>query len=146
MLTTLLTSRAVLVHGYDGYACPEHEHRRLSPAQAPGQRLRHVDAGAEPHAPRDWSRAAAMNMVEFEAAIAASLTERVWERHVEELAAALGYRSYHTHDSRRSAAGFPDLVLLRPPRPPIYAELKTERGKVSPAQQEWILELQAAGC
>lgn len=82
----------------------------------------------------------------FEAAICKSMTERVWERHVEELAAALGYRFYHTRDSRRSVAGFPDLVLIRPPRPPIYAELKTERGKVSPAQQEWIWDLQSGGC
>lgn len=87
-----------------------------------------------------------MMTAEFQAAVCASLSERVWQRHVEALAAALGYRLYHTHDSRRSAAGFPDLVLLKPPRPPIYAELKTERGRVSPAQQEWISDLQEAGC
>jgi ribosomal protein L37E len=48
-----------------------------------------------------------------------------------------GWRAYHTHDSRRSAAGFPDLVLVRPPRV-IFAELKTRTGRASPAQLDWL--------
>jgi hypothetical protein len=50
------------------------------------------------------------------------------------------HRAYHTHDSRRSQAGFPDLVLVRPPRL-IFAELKTAKGRVSPAQGEWLEDL-----
>jgi VRR-NUC domain len=37
-------------------------------------------------------------------------------------------------------AGFPDLVLVRPPRV-IFAELKTEDGKLDPLQQLWIDKL-----
>ena len=34
-------------------------------------------------------------------------------------------------------AGWPDLVLVRPPRI-IFAELKNDRGEVRPAQLEWL--------
>lgn len=37
-------------------------------------------------------------------------------------------------------AGFPDLVLIRPPEL-IIAELKSEKGTLSPAQREWVGEL-----
>lgn len=43
---------------------------------------------------------------------------------------------YHTHDSRHSAAGFPDLVLIRPPRM-IFAELKSEQGTTTREQSRY---------
>lgn len=51
-----------------------------------------------------------------------------------------GWLVYHTHDSRRSPEGFPDLVLVRGPRL-VVAELKSETGVLSPAQKEWISAL-----
>jgi hypothetical protein len=33
--------------------------------------------------------------------------------------------------------GFPDLVLVRPPRV-MFVELKSERGRASPSQREWL--------
>lgn len=56
-----------------------------------------------------------------------------------------GWLAYHTHDSRRSQAGFPDLVLVHQQLGVVYAELKSEKGKVSPAQQHWLLSLTLAG-
>lgn len=54
--------------------------------------------------------------------------------------------AYHTHDSRRSAPGFPDLVLVNPRTGRVlYRELKTNKGRVSPAQQDWLDGLAAAG-
>jgi hypothetical protein len=51
-----------------------------------------------------------------------------------------GWWAYHTHDSRRSESGFPDLVLVRKGRL-IFAELKSAIGKASQAQAAWLTEL-----
>ena len=64
----------------------------------------------------------------------ARLTEAQWQQTIVEAAQLHGWWLYHTHDSRRRARGFPDLVLIRPPRI-IFAELKTERGRMTPEQQ-----------
>ena len=69
-------------------------------------------------------------------------TERQFMADVIRLAEVLGWRTYHTHDSRRSAPGFPDLVLVRRPRV-IFAELKAQRGRLTPHQLDWFAELRA---
>ena len=61
-----------------------------------------------------------------------------------ELARMLGWRTYHTFDSRRSTVGFPDLVLVRGKRL-LFAELKSEKGKTRPEQREWLCALTRAG-
>ena len=53
------------------------------------------------------------------------------------------WRVYHTFDSRRSAAGFPDLVLVRDLV--IFAELKRVGEKPRPSQVEWLSDLAEAG-
>lgn len=55
-------------------------------------------------------------------------------------AGLLGWRTYHTLDSRGSAAGFPDLVLVRRDRL-VMAEVKREKGRVTAAQQGWLDDL-----
>lgn len=55
---------------------------------------------------------------------------------VRELAARFGWQFYFTWSSRFSPKGFPDTALCRPPRL-ILAELKSEKGKVTPEQQTW---------
>lgn len=65
------------------------------------------------------------------------VSEKAWQAKVVETARWRGWLAYHTHDSRRSAAGFPDLVLVRGDRL-IFAELKTDAGKVTPAQNAWL--------
>jgi hypothetical protein len=63
-------------------------------------------------------------------------TEAQFERAIVEYAELQGWLSYHTYDSRRSGEGFPDRVFVRGPRL-IFAELKSEKGRVSRAQQKW---------
>jgi hypothetical protein len=52
--------------------------------------------------------------------------ESSFQTRVLKLARLLGWQlQYHTHDSFRSASGFPDLVLVKPPRC-LFAELKAD--------------------
>lgn len=66
-----------------------------------------------------------------------AVTEREFLRMVAELARLLGWRVYHPWLSIRSERGWPDVALCRPPRL-ILAELKTDRGRVTPSQAEWL--------
>jgi hypothetical protein len=68
------------------------------------------------------------------------ISERDLAGYVRDVAKALGWRRYHTWLSKNSPAGFPDEVLLRPPRL-IFAELKSERGKLRAEQEAWLAEL-----
>jgi len=72
----------------------------------------------------------------------ATISERDLTSFVRDVARAFGWRRYHTFLSKHSPAGFPDEVLLRPPRL-IFAELKSERGKFKPEQLEWLSDLRA---
>ena len=72
------------------------------------------------------------------------LGERAFQEAVLQLARLHGWLAYHTHDSRRSQAGFPDLVLVRGQRV-VFAELKSAKGRVRPAQRVWLDRLEAAG-
>ncbi len=71
-----------------------------------------------------------------------ALSERAFQRQVVEFAELMGWRTYHTYDSRRSNAGFPDLVLVRPPRV-VFVELKRERGRATRDQDLWAALLRA---
>lgn len=69
--------------------------------------------------------------------------EKDFQQNVIDLARLAGWLHYHTFDSRRSAPGFPDLVLARGRRV-IFAELKSERGTLTPEQERWLEALRAA--
>lgn len=66
--------------------------------------------------------------------------EKDFQQQVIDLAQIAGWLHYHTYDSRRSPAGYPDLSLVRNGRL-IYAELKSESGSPSDEQQKWLDEL-----
>jgi hypothetical protein len=59
---------------------------------------------------------------------------------IRQLAKPYGWLAYHTHDSRHSEAGFPDLVLTNGVNL-IMAELKTNTGKLTKDQATWIAML-----
>ena len=68
------------------------------------------------------------------------VSETAFQNQVVEQAGWLGWRHYHTFDSRRSPAGFPDLVLVRNGRL-VLAELKAAGGRMTPAQTDWYADL-----
>lgn len=71
------------------------------------------------------------------------VTERHLQDTIVEVARYTGWYVHHHYDSRRSEPGWPDLVLLKPPRA-LFVELKTETGKLR-ADQARVLEL-LQGC
>lgn len=72
------------------------------------------------------------------------MAERDWQQQIVDAATRFGWRHYHTHDSRRSTAGFPDLVLVRPPDL-LFVEVKTDAGRVTGAQKDWLADLDRVG-
>lgn len=65
------------------------------------------------------------------------LTEKQFQSQIVQLAKLFGWMVYHTHDSRRSEPGFPDLILLRRDQF-IVAELKVGKNKPTPDQHRWL--------
>jgi len=72
------------------------------------------------------------------------VTEKAFQAQVMQLAKICGWWCYHTFDSRRSQPGFPDLVLIRAPKI-VFAELKSEKGKVSQDQELVLAQLELSG-
>jgi len=68
------------------------------------------------------------------------ITEQDFQRWIVNCAIVLGWSHYHTWNSFHSQAGFPDLVLIRPPRI-IFAEVKNATGKVTVTQDIWLTQL-----
>jgi hypothetical protein len=67
-------------------------------------------------------------------------TERQLLDFVTSYARAHHWLAYHTHRSDHSPAGFPDLCMVRGRRI-VFAELKREKGKTTPAQDQWLKAL-----
>ncbi len=73
-----------------------------------------------------------------------TMREQEFQVFVVTLAKQLGWYVYHTHDSRGSEAGFPDLTLVRGTQL-VFAELKRESGRVTPAQRRVHVLFEGAG-
>lgn len=72
------------------------------------------------------------------------MTEREFSQSIVDAARTLGWRVYRTWTSLHSPKGFPDLCMVRRGRI-LFAELKTDTGKVTPDQQAWLDDLRAVG-
>jgi hypothetical protein len=70
--------------------------------------------------------------------------ERHLQAGLEQHLRVCGWRYYHTHDSSRSVAGFPDIVALRGSRI-LVAELKGPKTRVTAEQRAWLAAFEVAG-
>ena len=83
-------------------------------------------------------------------ALLLNLTEAQFQTRIIDRARALGWWVHHDRPARKGDgswstpiqgdAGFPDLVLVRMGRV-IFAEIKTEKGRLRLEQREWLTEL-----
>ena len=86
------------------------------------------------------------DIVSVDSLPAAKLSEKEFQAQVVAAAETLGWEWYHTQNSRRSKPGFPDLVLVHTERKEtLYVELKTDVGRLTPAQVYWGDVLRDAG-
>jgi len=73
------------------------------------------------------------------------ISEKVFQEQVRKAALLNGYLYYHTFNAYHSPEGFPDCVLVHPKKKRvIFCELKSEVGKLTPKQAEWISALETA--
>lgn len=83
----------------------------------------------------------------YRAFVAWTTLEEDFQNQVLALAGPLGWElTYHTHDSRRSNGGFPDLVMASERRGRVvFLELKAEGEKPPADQIRWAETLTACG-
>jgi hypothetical protein len=87
-----------------------------------------------------------VNIDEYRLMIAKDMSEATLQTKCEQVARELGWLFYHTHDSRRSQAGFPDCVFLHPTSGRLVVrELKTMKGTASAEQKKWLAAFEVAG-
>lgn len=65
------------------------------------------------------------------------LAEEELLRFVRWTAKQYGWLVYHTHDSRGSEPGFPDIVATNGEQL-LFSELKSNKGKLTMEQQQWL--------
>ncbi|GAB3166706.1 hypothetical protein GCM10027059_26080 [Myceligenerans halotolerans] len=89
---------------------------------------------------------ALVTAAEFRAQVARDMSEDTLLANVRKLARELRLLVYHTHDSRKSERGWPDVVLASADRGLLLVrELKDERRKVTDEQADWLHHLRDLG-
>lgn len=87
-----------------------------------------------------------ITQAEYHRIQADAMTEKTFQAAILGAARRHGWLVYHTHDSRRSQPGYPDLHLVHPTaHRSLMRELKTQKGRLTTDQQTWLTVLRAAG-
>lgn len=87
-----------------------------------------------------------MKVQDYRALQAKAMSESQLQEQIIALAERMGWKHYHVYDSRRSVAGFPDLVLVHArQRRVLWRELKSETGTTTPEQKAWLSVLSVVG-
>lgn len=84
----------------------------------------------------------AVSLADYKAAQAQDMFEAALQTQIIAEADKLGWLSYHTHDSRKSRRGFPDLCMAHATQGRlIFAELKRQKEDLRPEQRVWAAVL-----
>ena len=134
--------------GGRGHAGPEHTCRQSRENRRDAAHHHRSDVGPRDKE-RSWAlhkgRAKAMSdgeMTEGRRRLLSLQSERVFQEHVIQFAKRHGWLVFHDLDSRRNRAGFPDLTMAHKERGlVVFAELKSQKGRVTPEQKEWLAAL-----
>lgn len=73
-----------------------------------------------------------------------TMSEEQFQQRILDYCQLRGLLVFHDHDSRRNNPGFPDLVIVGQ-HGVVFAELKTDTGKLRPDQETWLTALHHAG-
>ncbi len=73
------------------------------------------------------------------------MKEKEWQKRVEGVLKAHNWLCYHTLRSKGSTPGYPDICAVKGKRL-LFCELKTEKGRLSAAQNEWMDALARVPC
>lgn len=75
------------------------------------------------------------------------MKEEEFRWQVRDIASLYGWNmQYHTYNSLHSDPGWPDEVLCHPlRRRMVFVELKSDKGKISDAQRNWLIVLNSCG-
>lgn len=73
-----------------------------------------------------------------------AMSEAQFQQRIIDYCQLRGLLVFHDNDSRRDRAGYPDLTIVGD-HGVIFAELKTDTGKLRPDQETWLLRLRRAG-
>ena len=72
------------------------------------------------------------------------IPEKLFQEQVRKAAILTGWRYFHAWNSMRSPEGFPDCVLVHAAKKRlIFAELKSDNGKATQAQLDWLADCRA---
>jgi hypothetical protein len=95
---------------------------------------------------RTAAGSASISLAEYHAIQAAIMTEDQLQKVILAASKRYGWLVYHTHDSRRSQPGYPDLHLVHEGHGlSLFRELKTQKGTLRPDQKTWIRALEQVG-
>lgn len=72
------------------------------------------------------------------------MSEAELQQSVADACKKLQLMHYHTHDSRRSEAGYPDCTIVGP-NGILFRELKSRDGQLRPEQRKWGSRIAKAG-
>src|SRR5262245_36652030 len=100
--------------------------------------------GSIRNSPMLWTEAQYQTYLAKQGQMDPAVAESTLLAQVRRCALQHGWLLYHTHDSRRSAEGFPDVVLVQPGHPVLFWELKNATRKPSKEQQTWLAFLARA--